>query len=132
MIPYYAACYLPIDILCEMPACATIASCPGAQCKLFKTHTCVWIGLKCEKRYWASNSGQSRADRGSGSRSSSSVWGGCFSGRIRLLKDMGKVASAWSQVSETALHEDEFRITDKSTASLETPAELSLAPHAAR
>ena len=65
--------------------------------------TCVWMGLKCEKRYWASYSGQSRADRGSGSRSSSSVWGGWRSGRMRPLKDMGSVVSACSQVSDTAL-----------------------------
>ena len=65
--------------------------------------TCVWMGLKWVKRYWASYSGQSRAERGRGSRSSSSVCGGCLSGRISPLKDIGSVASACSHVSDTAL-----------------------------
>ncbi|KAA6424102.1 MAG: hypothetical protein FRX49_06061 [Trebouxia sp. A1-2] len=55
-------------------------------------------GLKWEKEYMA------WADRGRGSRSSSSVWGGCLSGRIRFLKDTVRKASAPSQESATALH----------------------------
>ena len=49
--------------------------------------------------YW----GLLRAERGKGSKSSSSVWGGCFSGKMRFLKDMVRKASAPSHESDTAL-----------------------------
>ena len=52
--------------------------------------------------YW----GLFRAVTGRGSRSSSSVWGGCFSGRIKDLKEMVRKASAPSQESEMALQQD--------------------------
>ena len=68
-----------------------------------RRRACVWMGLKWEKRYSASNAGQSSADSGSGSRSSSSVCGGCRSGRIRPLKEIASSASAPSQSSEMAL-----------------------------
>ena len=65
--------------------------------------TCVWMGLKWEKRYMASKGGQPRADLGRGSKSSSSVWGGWRSGSTRPLKLMACVDSAPSQSSDTAL-----------------------------
>mmetsp|Transcript_39769 Transcript_39769/g.98312 ORF Transcript_39769/g.98312 Transcript_39769/m.98312 type:complete len:205 (-) Transcript_39769:3824-4438(-) len=64
---------------------------------------CVWIGLKCVKR--PSKSGASSAPTaatGSGCRSSSSVCGGYFSGRIRWRKEMGSTVSAPSHRSLTA------------------------------
>jgi len=58
--------------------------------------TCVWIGLKCVKAGVLAHS----AETGSGRRSSSSVCGGYFSGRMRWQKETGSVVSAPSQLSE--------------------------------
>ena len=54
----------------------------------------------------ASNSGQSSAETGSGSRSSRSVCGGWISGRMSPWKFIGSSASAPSHVSDTALQGD--------------------------
>ena len=76
---------------------------PARESSTQQRRACVWMGLKWEKRYSASNAGQSSADSGSGSRSSSSVCGGWRSGRIRPLKEIASSASAPSQSSEMAL-----------------------------
>jgi hypothetical protein len=63
---------------------------------------CVWIGLNVLKpRYSASNAGLRSALTGSGCRSSSSVGGGYFSGRIRCRNDTGSTASEFSHLSDT-------------------------------
>ena len=58
--------------------------------------TCVWIGLKCVKAGVLA-----RRRDGQRRRSSSSVCGGDFSGRMRWRKETRSVVSAPSQLLET-------------------------------
>ena len=64
----------------------------------------VWIGLKTFNpcaAYNFSASGQRKAVKGNGCKSSSSVWGGYLSGKIRCRKDTGSKVCALIHLSET-------------------------------
>mmetsp|Transcript_2747 Transcript_2747/g.6037 ORF Transcript_2747/g.6037 Transcript_2747/m.6037 type:complete len:361 (-) Transcript_2747:2165-3247(-) len=66
--------------------------------------TWVWMGLKVVRPlYRASNAALRSALTGRGCRSSSSVGGGNFSGRMRWRKETGSVLSHCSHLSDTTL-----------------------------
>ena len=70
--------------------------------------TCVWMALKCVKRYMAWYAALSSAERGRGSKSSKSVWGAPCPGSCRPLKDSASNASELCQLSDTALHHTSY------------------------